>query len=135
MLATFDIVIRTSSILHRKEPIPRPYQIYGNHLHYLTVGNSRRWNKNSDCEIPELKVEIQDGIQRSLHSTLYRQALNGIHREAITTFTKPRLRNGVVGDPPPPIAEEELQLPRKTHVTAGFDIVLAMCGQTKLHVN
>ncbi|XP_049316536.1 uncharacterized protein LOC125779305 [Bactrocera dorsalis] len=63
---------------------------------------------------------VDDVVQyadRTSDATDFRQVLTAIHSGAINTFTDSLPVNGVLGVKAPPIADEELQLPRETRVT------------------
>ncbi|CAD7011414.1 unnamed protein product [Ceratitis capitata] len=65
----------------------------------------------------DFKDTIQQHTQQPLDRTTYRQALDAIHQESVNTFMDSLLVNGVLGEIPPPIADNELELPRETRVT------------------
>ncbi|XP_054727439.1 uncharacterized protein LOC129237065 [Anastrepha obliqua] len=82
---------------HLLEPEPPPRHIRRHFLNYVD--------------------EILDKTDRPLQDeTVYRQTINDIHQETLTIFLSSRPPNAVIGVQPPPIADEELQLPRESRV-------------------
>lgn len=62
------------------------------------------------------ETDIQQYDIQQLDSVSYRATLNNIHRDTVETTTTSYRANVILGGRPPPIAEEERSLPRKTRV-------------------
>lgn len=61
--------------------------------------------------------EVQHFTDQISDATNFRQGLNAIHSGVINTFTYSLSVNGVLGDQPPPIVEQKLELPRESRIT------------------
>ncbi|XP_054088079.1 uncharacterized protein LOC128922244 [Zeugodacus cucurbitae] len=61
--------------------------------------------------------ELNPYTDQTADANSFRHALNAIHSGAINTFIDSLPVNGVLKTKPPPIADEELELPRETRVT------------------
>lgn len=86
----------------------------GHPNHHLTELDPPPRHVRKDLRIFE--GAVQGYVRDPMNETSYRAGLNDIHRDTVNDATNSYQVNVVLGGRPPPIAEEERTLPRRTRV-------------------
>ncbi|CAD7000770.1 unnamed protein product, partial [Ceratitis capitata] len=114
MTATGNLLMSPEHHLHREASMLRVKEHNALLLQAVPTGMLPQ----GEAEPPprHIRKGVLDLRTRSatLDRTAYRQALNAIHQESVNTFMNSLPVNGELGEIPPPIADNELEMRRET---------------------